>query len=129
MKPLARAAEGKEERVRVAAGEACLEGDWVCPPEAKGIVLFAHGSGSSRLSPRNRYVAQILEREKMGTLLFDLLTPEEDQAYRNRFEIELLTDRLLAATRWVQAQKRAPLRLGYFGASTGAAAALKAAAR
>src|SRR4030095_6728986 len=128
MKPLARAAEGKEERVRVAAGEACLEGDWVCPPEAKGIASFAHASGSSRLSPRNRYVAQILEREKMGTLLFDLLTPEEDQAYRNRFQIDLLTDRLLAATRW--ALERAPSRpLGYFGASTGAAAALKAAAR
>src|SRR4030095_3016327 len=85
-------------------------------------------SGSSRRSPRNRYVARILQGEKMGTLLFDLLTPEEDQAYRNRFQIDLLTDRLLAATRW--ALERAPSRpLGYFGASTGAAAALKAAAR
>lgn len=99
------------------------------PAGAQGIVVFAHGSGSSRLSGRNRYVAERLAEAGVATLLFDLLTEAEDRDYAMRFDIELLTHRLLGATTWVREQ--APLRgfsLGYFGASTGAAAALKAAA-
>lgn len=107
-----------------------LEGDLVLPPSVKSIVLFAHGSGSSRLSPRNRFVAQILQQKGIGTLLFDLLTRAEDQDYAMRFDISLLTQRLIAATTWLQAgTDTQTLPLGYFGASTGAAAALKAAAK
>ena len=107
-----------------------LEGDLVLPPSVKSIVLFAHGSGSSRLSPRNRFVAQILQQQSIGTLLFDLLTRAEDQDYAMRFNITLLTQRLIAATTWLQARAETQtLPLGYFGASTGAAAALKAAAK
>ncbi|MDF1542813.1 MAG: hypothetical protein RQ731_05630 [Anaerosomatales bacterium] len=98
------------------------------PEDAAGVIVFAHGSGSSRLSPRNVVVATYLrETGRLGTLLFDLLTPGEDAFYENRFDIELLTRRLVAACRWVVAregQERMPL--GLFGASTGAAAALKA---
>ncbi len=107
-----------------------LEGMLDVPKNATGVVVFAHGSGSSRHSPRNTYVAQMLRQEKLGTFLFDLLTHEEDEDYQKRFDITLLTERLLAATQWVQQQP--PVRglaLGYFGASTGAAAALKAAAQ
>lgn len=104
-------------------------GDLGVPPGAQGIVLFAHGSGSSRLSSRNRFVADFLRERGLGTLLFDLLTEVEDLEYRNRFDIALLTYRLLAATQWVQTQSAtAQLVVGYFGASTGAAAALHAAA-
>ena len=107
-----------------------LDGELVLPPSAKGVVLFAHGSGSSRFSPRNTYVAEVLQQRGIGTLLFDLLTREEDQEYATRFDIELLTRRLLAATAWLQSNpKTQALRLGYFGASTGAAAALQAAAK
>lgn len=116
--------------VRVPVGPEFLSGDLVLPPEAKGLVLFAHGSGSSRLSPRNRSVAEALVGAGLGTLLFDLLTREEDLAYETRFDIGLLTERLLAAAAWWRAQPEASqVRLGYFGASTGAAAALRAAAR
>jgi dienelactone hydrolase len=92
-------------------------------------VLFAHGSGSGRLSPRNNYVAGVLREHGVATLLFDLLTEAEDRIYENRFDIDLLTRRLLLATQWAgqQAATR-ELAIGYFGASTGAAAALKAAA-
>jgi dienelactone hydrolase len=92
-------------------------------------VLFAHGSGSGRLSPRNNYVAGVLRESGVATLLFDLLTEAEDRIYENRFDIDLLTHRLLLATQWAgqQAATRG-LALGYFGASTGAAAALRAAA-
>lgn len=99
------------------------------PPMAHGIVLFAHGSGSSRHSSRNRYVASVLQHAGIAALLFDLLTEEEDLVYETRFNIELLTHRLCGATEWVSQQKHLQhLAIGYFGASTGAAAALKAAA-
>lgn len=111
------------------ADHAHIEGMLQVPEHASGIVLFAHGSGSSRHSPRNNYVARILHASGMGTLLMDLLTPEEDSHYETRFDIPLLTQRLLTATQWLQTQP--PLQqlpIGYFGASTGAAAALQAAA-
>jgi dienelactone hydrolase len=118
------------ELIHVPSGKVRLEGMLELPGNAQGIVLFAHGSGSSRLSPRNTYVAKVLHHHGIGTLLFDLLTREEDQNYETRFDIELLTRRLLAATAWLQANPEThALRLGYFGASTGAAAALQAAAK
>jgi putative phosphoribosyl transferase len=99
------------------------------PERALGLVLFAHGSGSSRHSPRNNYVAGVLRQAGVATLLMDLLTPEEDRDYSRRFDIGLLTERLLAAARWVGAQEATrALPIGFFGASTGAAAALEAAA-
>jgi putative phosphoribosyl transferase len=111
------------------AGHASLEGELILPPDARSVVLFAHGSGSSRFSPRNTYVASVLQQAGIGTLLFDLLTREEDRDYETRFDIALLTRRLLAATAWVQGNSATQaLRIGYFGASTGAAAALQAAA-
>jgi putative phosphoribosyl transferase len=107
-----------------------LQGTLSVPPNARGIVLFAHGSGSSRLSPRNRSVAGGLNRGQIGTLLFDLLTEEEALDRRNVFDIPLLADRLAAAHDWltgpVAGMSSRPI--GYFGASTGAAAALRAAA-
>ncbi len=107
-----------------------LEGELIIPPGAQGIVVFAHGSGSSRFSPRNNYVAKVIRDRGLGTLLFDLLTRQEDQNYATRFEIGLLTQRLLAATAWLGAEtKTSKLKIGYFGASTGAAAALQAAAK
>src|SRR3972149_4085066 len=116
--------------VHIPAGPFNLEGELILPPSAKGVVLFAHGSGSSRFSPRNTYVAEVLQQRGIGTLLFDLLTREEDQTYETRFDIALLTQRLLAATAWLQSNpKTQALSLGYFGASTGAAAALQAAAK
>jgi putative phosphoribosyl transferase len=106
-----------------------MEGALALPAHPIGIVLFAHGSGSSRHSPRNNYVARVLHTQGLGTLLLDLLTPDEDLDYSQRFDIPLLARRLLAATRWLQAQETtAALPLAYFGASTGAAAALQAAA-
>ena len=106
-----------------------LKGDLLIPDSARGLVIFSHGSGSSRLSSRNRFVAQVLQKEGLATLLFDLLTPLEDLDYQKRFDIELLTRRLVAVTHWVMdnAQTR-HLSLGFFGASTGAASALKASA-
>jgi putative phosphoribosyl transferase len=99
------------------------------PDRAAGLVLFAHGSGSSRHSPRNNYVAGVLRQAGVGTLLMDLLTPEEDRDYSRRFDIALLTQRLLDAARWVVSQAALhDLPLGFFGASTGAAAAIEAAA-
>ena len=118
-----------ESEVAIPAGSVRLEGSLAWPPGAKGIVLFAHGSGSSRHSPRNRYVADVLQEGGFATLLFDLLTAAEDRDYATRFDIPLLTSRLLAGTEWVDRQPAsAGLPLGYFGASTGAAAALAAAA-
>ncbi len=108
-----------------------LEGDLQIPQGAKGIVLFAHGSGSSRHSPRNQLVAKLLQKGGVGTLLIDLLTKEEEAidelTGQIRFDIDLLTERLVAVTRWVQ-KAHPELAIGYFGASTGAAAALCAAA-
>lgn len=111
-----------------------LQGDLVVPAGARGVIIFAHGSGSSRLSPRNRMVAQRLQDGGFGTLLFDLLTAREEAVdtvtRRLRFDIDFLASRLAAATEWLVAQSATrTLRLGYFGASTGAAAALVAAAR
>jgi dienelactone hydrolase len=118
-----------ESEVAIPAGTVRLEGSLSWPAGARGIVLFAHGSGSSRHSPRNRYVAGVLQEGGFATLLFDLLTAAEDRAYATRFDIPLLTSRLLAGTAWVDRQPTAAgLPLGYFGASTGAAAALAAAA-
>ena len=116
--------------VHIPAGLVELDGELILPPSAKGIVLFAHGSGSSRFSPRNTYVAEVLQQRGIGTLLFDLLTRAEDQVYETRFDIALLTTRLVAATEWLQRNPGTEdLKLGYFGASTGAAAALQAAAK
>lgn len=96
---------------------------------SKGIVLFSHGSGSSRLSSRNNYIADFLLTQGFSSLLFDLLTPQEDTQYKNRFNIELLTERLLKATHWILNNKDTKhLPIAYFGASTGAASALAAAA-
>lgn len=116
--------------VHIPAGLVTLDGELSLPPWAKGVVLFAHGSGSSRFSPRNTYVAEVLQQRGIGTLLFDLLTQKEDQTYETRFDIALLTARLVAATEWLQNNPGTKnLKLGYFGASTGAAAALQAAAK
>ncbi len=128
----AKAADGGRE-VAVGAGPVTLEGILHIPEHAEGIVLFAHGSGSSRFSPRNRYVAGVLQEKHLATLLFDLLTAEEgaiDEITRaQRFDIRLLANRLVGATRWVQRYSDTHgLPIGYFGASTGAAAALVAAA-
>ena len=107
-----------------------LEGALAVPDGASGIVVFAHGSGSSRHSPRNNFVAEVIRDHGLGTLLFDLLTEAEDRSRENRFDIPLLTDRLVAATEWLAGRDAAgDLPVGYFGSSTGAAAALRAAAR
>jgi putative phosphoribosyl transferase len=106
-----------------------MEGMLEVPHGASGVVLFAHGSGSSRLSPRNNHVAHVLRDAGIGTLLLDLLTPSEDRHVHNRFDMSLLTLRLRAAAGWLRAQDAtAQLPLGLFGASTGAAAALQLAA-
>ena len=119
----------QEQLVLIAVDDVHIEGMLALPPHAQGIVLFAHGSGSSRHSPRNNYVARVLHDKGIGTLLLDLLTLAEDLDYQTRFDIDLLTHRLLVATRWVKlhgATRHLPI--GYFGASTGSAAALQAAA-
>lgn len=115
--------------VSIPIPEGELPGTLRVPPEPVGVVLFAHGSGSSRNSPRNRAVAEILNASRIATLLFDLLTPEEDSNYENRFNIELLSWRLVRAIEWANRSSLIPhSRIGLFGASTGAAAALTAAA-
>lgn len=118
-----------ERHVRIPVDSVTLEGDLDMPEGAGALVVFAHGSGSSRLSPRNRFVAGELRKAGFGTLLFDLLTGEEDEVYENRFDMDLLTERLGAATRWLRGTAEARgKKIGYFGASTGSAAALRAAA-
>ena len=118
-----------DEDVEVSAGAVRLAGQLAVPDQASGIVVFAHGSGSSRHSHRNRYVAAVLNQAALGTLLFDLLTPDEEAYRANVFDIGLLARRLTGVTRWLRAQPAtAGLPVGYFGASTGAAAALWAAA-
>jgi putative phosphoribosyl transferase len=120
--------ETLKKEVSISVDEIILNGDLSIPTDAKGIVVFAHGSGSSRHSSRNKYVAQTLEDAGFATLLFDLLTPEEDVDYSVRFDIDLLTDRLIKVTEWLRSEEEtADLDVGYFGASTGAAATLKAA--
>jgi alpha-beta hydrolase superfamily lysophospholipase len=118
------------ELLRIPADDVHIEGLLELPPAARGLVLFAHGSGSSRHSPRNNYVAKVLHTQGTGTLLLDLLTLTEDLDYHTRFDISLLTHRLLIATAFVRLHTPASrhLPIGYFGASTGAAAALQAAA-
>jgi putative phosphoribosyl transferase len=117
-----------ERTIQISTHSVLLEGTLALPEHVKGLVVFAHGSGSSRFSPRNTFVARILQQASIGTLLMDLLTREEDTLYATRFDIELLTIRLLLATHWLQEQlETKDLVTGYFGASTGAAAALKAA--
>lgn len=118
-----------EQDVRIDLDGVSLDGILGLAAEGKGVVIFAHGSGSSRLSPRNTYVARFLQQAGLGTLLFDLLTRKEDIDSERRFDIELLARRLLAVTRWMMARPEGKGRkLGYFGSSTGAAAALLAAA-
>ena len=129
--PLAQTVE--EQLVQVSAGSVTLEGNLTLPEESRAIVLFAHGSGSSRHSPRNRYVARVLNEAKLATLLIDLLTLHEEvvdaRTAQLRFDIDLLAERLVDATDWLtQFPDTKHLRIGYFGASTGAAAALAAAA-
>ncbi len=123
------AIEGADEEVVIPAGSVSIQGHLTVPAGAKAVVVFAHGSGSSRHSPRNRYVAEFLQRAGLGTLLIDLLTPEEEWDRANVFDIELLAGRLLAATSLLGGRTDThACRIGYFGASTGAGAALWAAA-
>lgn len=106
-----------------------IRGDLVMPSASSGLVIFAHGSGSGRLSLRNRFVAKELNKFGLGTLLFDLLTVAEDKIFENRFDIELLTERLIGVTKWcMENEELRKYVIGYFGASTGSAAALSAAA-
>jgi pimeloyl-ACP methyl ester carboxylesterase len=128
------AAADDDQSVRIPAGTVALEGTLAVPAGAEAIVLFAHGSGSSRHSPRNRFVAEMLRDAHLGTLLMDLLTVREEDidaaTGRLRFDIPFLAARLVAATDWLLARASTRrLRIGYFGASTGAAAALVAAAQ
>ncbi|WP_296542730.1 alpha/beta hydrolase [Rhodoferax sp.] len=119
----------RSQLVRMPVDQVLIDGMLELPAKPAGLVLFAHGSGSSRHSPRNNFVARVLREAGLGTLLMDLLTPQEDRDYQTRFDIELLTRRLLLASHWVKENvQAAQLPLGYFGASTGAAAALRAAA-
>jgi pimeloyl-ACP methyl ester carboxylesterase len=116
--------------VHISSGNASMEGMLELPHDPLGVVLFAHGSGSSRLSPRNNYVARVLREAGIGSLLLDLLTTDEDRFYDTRFDIALLTRRLHSAADWLSEQEAATgLPLGLFGASTGAAAALQLAAQ
>lgn len=118
----------RDEEVQVLAGPVSVAGHLTIPETPRGIVVFVHGSGSSRHSPRNRYVADVLNGARLGTLLFDLLTPAEEHNRANVFDIELLASRLVAVTGWLATQSdTAALPVGYFGASTGAGAALVAA--
>lgn len=117
-----------DKTLEVQLDDVTLVGEMVLPEDAHGLVIFSHGSGSSRFSPRNNFVAQQLQRRGIGTFLFDLLTEEEDKDYSQRFNIELLSQRLLQVTKHVVKLKEVKkLPVGYFGASTGAASALYAA--
>jgi len=115
------------ETLHLTLNDVQLKGDISIPQNAHSLVIFAHGSGSSRLSPRNQMVASYLNEHGMATFLFDLLTYDEDRNYENRFNIPLLAERLKEATRWIEQQTDYSTHIGYFGASTGAAAALIAA--
>ena len=119
-----------EQAVRIARGKLALEGLLGLPAGSPGVVVFAHGSGSGRFSPRNNFVARHLQQNGLATLLLDLLTEEEADDRRKVFDIDLLADRLLLAKAWLESDPRtSKLGIGYFGASTGAGAALQAAAR
>ncbi|HEY8227925.1 MAG TPA: dienelactone hydrolase family protein [Pyrinomonadaceae bacterium] len=133
MRQTSQTATAQTRIAQIPSGDILLEGEWRVPVNATGVVLFAHGSGSSRHSPRNQFVAQIIREAGVGTLLFDLLTPEEeavDATTRHlRFDIGLLAARLVDATNWIkEGPERSQLRVGYFGSSTGGGAALVAAA-
>jgi len=130
---MARKTVPEEGYIQLKAGEVFLHGNLLVPAQAQGLVVFAHGSGSSRHSPRNQFVARVLREAGLATLLFDLLTLDEEAedliTGKQRFDIRLLARRLVGATDWLQSSEQVRhLRLGYFGASTGAAAALVAAA-
>lgn len=117
------------ETLKLKVDDVSLEGELVVPEDACGLIIFSHGSGSSRFSPRNNFVAQYLQRIQFATFLFDLLTKEEDETYSNRFNIHLLSQRLVQVTRQLAKEDQVKhLPIGYFGASTGAASALTAAA-
>lgn len=119
----------KREEINIPLSSVTLKGELVLPENAIGIVVFSHGSGSSRFSPRNKMVGELMQNQGMGTLLFDLLTEEEDRVYENRFNIDLLVSRLIEVTEWLMQYKLTKnIPVGYFGASTGAASALRAAA-
>ncbi|MGE5187909.1 MAG: dienelactone hydrolase family protein [Betaproteobacteria bacterium] len=124
----------QQNEIKIPIGDVTVEGTLTLVKNTKGIVVFAHGSGSSRFSPRNQYVARYFNTQKIGTLLFDLLTPQEEEidlaTAEYRFNIDLLAQRLIGATEWLRANPTTKnFKLGYFGASTGAAAALIAAAK
>lgn len=122
--------KGTERHVEIASGSRRLLGMLEVPTAAKGVVAFAHGSGSGRFSPRNQFVARVLQKAGLATLLLDLLEEEEAEDRKKVFDIELLAERLQSAADWLRRQPdTGGLRLGYFGASTGAGAALVAAAR
>lgn len=115
--------------ISVPAGEINLSGELIIPVNSQSLVIFSHGSGSSRFSTRNNFVARELHKQGIGTFLFDLLTKEEDMNYANRFNIELLSERLIVVTKYIRLLPAVSgLKIGYFGASTGAASALRAAA-
>lgn len=119
-----------DKEVSIQLDDTHLSGHLYIPTKARGIIIFSHGSGSSRFSKRNLQVSRFLNEGKYGTLVFDLLTSQEDSFYANRFNIDLLTRRLIGATEWLECLSVAKHhRIGYFGASTGAACALQAAAR
>ncbi|MFW5969708.1 MAG: dienelactone hydrolase family protein [Halofilum sp. (in: g-proteobacteria)] len=125
MEAASSSARGREVRI----GDRDLQGTLTCPPATRGLVIFAHGSGSSRFSPRNTYVAEALNKRGLGTLLFDLLSDAEARDRRNVFDIPFLSHRVTEAIQWARRDEAvASLPLGLFGASTGAAAALMAAA-
>lgn len=116
-----------KELLRIPVDNIFLEGEIALPDNPLGLVIFAHGAGSSRLSPRNNYVAGLLQEQGLGTLLLDLLTAEEDMTYKNRFDIDLISQRMIDTTLWVKTNTQAKsLPIGYFGASTGSAAAIAA---
>ena len=115
--------------IHIPLSSALLSGELTIPRDARGIIIFSHGSGSSRFSRRNRFVAAVMQENGFATLLFDLLTEDEDQVYEKRFDIALLAERLIGVTEWLAVQKMTEdLKPAYFGASTGAASALNAAA-
>jgi len=116
--------------ISIAIKNGSLEGILHFPNNPIGLIIFAHGSGSNCRSVRNQYIAQILHQAHFATLLFDLLTFQEDKTYANRFDIDLISQRLVDATTWIRQNKQVQgLSIGYFGASTGSAAALRAAAK
>ncbi len=116
-----------EHNIQIIYGKLTLEGILGLPADPSGVIVFAHGSGSGRLSPRNNLVARYLQQNGLATLLLDLLMPGEAEDRRNVFDIDLLADRLLVAKSWLKEEPRTEkLRIGYFGASTGAGAALQA---